>query len=221
MCLETYNLDPVHYVSSPSMAFDGMLKISEIELDFLDSMEKVEFLEGGIRGGISVVSHRFARANNEYMENYDPLKPKKYLIYLDANSLYSTAMLYKLPARNFRFLNKEEISNFEIMTKSKDDKIGYILEVDLQYPPSIHDTTGEYPLAPEKIHITDEQLSSLSRELKEKLNLKTNKTLKKLVPNVNDKFNYTLHYLNLKYYLERGMILKKFIGYCNLTKNFG
>ena len=209
ICLNgKYKLDPTYYISSPQLGFDSMLRLTGVQLDFLDSLEKVEFIERGIRGGISVISRRYARANNEFT-NYDPSKPKTYIIYLDCNGLYSEAMKSRLPARNFRFLSKKEIENFDVMSKLEEDKYGFILEVDIDYPKSIHDITADYPLAPEKISITDNELSSKSLEFKKKLNLKNMNSVQKLIPNVNDKKKYIVHYLNLIYYIKQGMVLKK------------
>ena len=72
--------------------------------------------------------------------------------------------------------------------EKKDTKIGYIFEVDLEYPKSLWEEHNDYPLAPEK--------------------LKINK-VEKLVSTFLPKTNYVLHYKNLKQYLEEGMILKK------------
>ena len=54
------------------------------------------FIEKGIRRGISYISHRHSTANNKYMKNFDPTKKSKYIVYLDANNLYGWAMQQKL-----------------------------------------------------------------------------------------------------------------------------
>ena len=59
-------------------------------------------VEKGIRGGIYHVIHRYAKANNKYMKNYDKHKDLSYLMYLDANNLYDWLMSQKLPVNSFK-----------------------------------------------------------------------------------------------------------------------
>ena len=63
------------------------------------------FIEKGIRGGISNISHRHSIANNKYMKSYDPTKKSKYLSYGDANNLYGLAMQQKLSIGNYKWEN--------------------------------------------------------------------------------------------------------------------
>ena len=144
--------------------------------------------EKGIRGGISHISKRYAKANNKYMKNYDETKPYTYIQYLDANNLYGWAMSQKLPTHGFKWMNDIDIPSTIKLLEKKDTKIGYIFEVDLEYPKSLWEEHNGYPLAPHK--------------------LKINKT-EKLVSTFLPKTHYVLHYKNLKQYLEEGMILKK------------
>jgi hypothetical protein len=92
-----------------------LLKFTNIELQLLTDPEMFVFVESGIRGGISVISNRYARANNPYLkpEDYDSSKPHSYIIYLDANNLYGWAMSQPLPVGGFRFLTDEEISQLD------------------------------------------------------------------------------------------------------------
>jgi hypothetical protein len=58
-------------------------------------------VKSGMRGGISVISKRYAKANNPYMKSYDETKPSSYIVYLDANGLNAWSMTQYLPVRDF------------------------------------------------------------------------------------------------------------------------
>ena len=102
-CLTHCRLDPCHYVSSPGLAWDAMLQMTKINLDLITDTDMQLFIEKGIRGGISYIAHRYAEANNKYMENYNPKIESSYIMYLDANNLYDWAMSKPLPYSNFRW----------------------------------------------------------------------------------------------------------------------
>ena len=72
---------------------------------------------------------------------------------MDANDLYGWAMSQYLPYSEFKWLNKKEISSFCLNSIDKNSFVGYILEVDLEYPSELHDLHSDYPLAPEKLEI--------------------------------------------------------------------
>ena len=97
VCLENYKLDPAHYISAPGLSWDAMLKRTGVKLDLLSDVDMYQFIEKGMRGGVSYIAHRHAKANNEYMKDYDPDQPSSYIMYYDANNLYGWAMSEELP----------------------------------------------------------------------------------------------------------------------------
>ena len=113
MCLRQYGLDPAHYYTSPGLSWDALLKKTGVELDLLTDYDLHLFIERGMRGGISMVSKRHAKANNPLVDGYDPEKPSSHVLYLDANNLYGWAMSQPLPTGAFRW---EE--NCEQLTKN-------------------------------------------------------------------------------------------------------
>ncbi|KAL9987185.1 hypothetical protein ACROYT_G001444 [Oculina patagonica] len=207
ICLEKYELDPANYYTSPGLSWDALLKKTGVELELLTDYEMHLFVERGIRGGISMVSKRYAKANNPYVEGFDPSQPKKYIMYLDANNLYGWAMSKPLPKSGFRW-KKVMPTEKEIITKKEFAKAGWILEVDLEYPKELHDVHSSYPLAPEKKKINKEMFSPFQKKLIKNLELQPPNT-EKLVLTLEDKSNYVVHYRNLQFYLKQGMKLKK------------
>ena len=69
------------------------------------------FFEKRTRGGISTVTKTFAKANNKYLEEWNPEEPSKFLLYLDANGLYSWAMTQPLPVGEW--MNSEELEKWK------------------------------------------------------------------------------------------------------------
>ena len=139
-------------------------------------------IEKGIRGGVSTVMKRKAESNHKYLNDHDPSKPSKFIEYLDANNLYGWAMSQRLPVRDLRWMDLNELENWR--------SIPCVLEVDLEYPKELHDLHNEYPLAPERMTPPGGKVE-------------------KLIPNLNDKEKYVLHHENLKLYTRLGLKITK------------
>lgn len=185
-----------------------MLKKTGVKLQLLDDIDMVLMIEKGLRGGVSMISKKFARANNPQVPGFDPTQKTTWLMYFDKNNLYGESMSQPLPERDFAWLTPEQLQSLDVKNVPDNAETGYILEVDLDYPEHLHESHNDYPLAPEILTVTKDRLSSYSNELREKLGIK-GKSSKKLVPNLYHKKNYVLHYRNLKYYLAHGLILTK------------
>ena len=210
-CLENIKLDPAHYFTSPGLSWDAMLKMTGIESELISDTDQFQFIEKCMRGGTSYIAHRYEEANNKYMSNYDAKKTSKYLMYLDANNLYGWVMMQYLPTGGFKWLTEKQID--KLVKKDnipEDNKKGYILEVDLEYPPELHDLHNDYPYAPEKMCIKKDILPPYCKQIhcvQEKFNISIGQ-VSKLVPTLSNKTKYVLHYRNLQLYLELGLKLK-------------
>ena len=180
VCLENYSLDPAFYYTAPGLAWDACLKITKVRLELLVDYDMLMMVEKGIRGGVSMIFTRYGKANNPYMNNYNPDQPNKYISYLDANNLYGWAMSKPLPTDSFKWMKREELKSWKSMP--------CILEVDLTYPQKLHDLHNDYPLAPERLKVNE---------------------VEKLIPNLNDKTKYVIHHETLKLYLSLGLKLTK------------
>ena len=181
ICIKNYKLDPAHYYMAPGLAWDAALKATRVKLELLSDIDMLLMVEKGIRGGVSMISNRYGKANNKYMGNrFDDKKPSKYVTYLDANNLYGWAMSKPLPTHGFEWM---ELSELETWANHS-----CILEVDLEYPKSPHDLHSDYLLAPERVEVNK---------------------IDKLIPNLRNKEKYIVHYENLKQYLSLGLKLIK------------
>ena len=179
ICLENYELDPAHYYTAQGLAWDAALKVTDVNLELLSDIDMLLMVEKGIRGGVSMVSNRYGKANNKYMgDKFNSNEPSKYIQYLDANNLYGWAMSRHLPTHGFKWMKTSELETWELHS--------CILEVDLEYPKKLHDLHNDYPLAPEQIVVNK---------------------FEKLIPNLWNKKNYVIHYENLKQYLNLGLKL--------------
>ena len=210
LCLEYYKLDPAHYFTLPNFAWDAMLLKTDITITPMEDKEMYEMVEKGLRGGMCQVSRKEAIANNKYMgQDYDESKPSNYITYLDANNLYGLAMTMKLPTGKMKWAKK--VPN--VMEWDENDNFAYILEVDLEYPDELHYEHSDYPLAPENMNVLEAYLSDHQRELyRHYYNGKEPKDEKspKLILNLMDKDRYVVHIKALKFYLEKGLKVKKY-----------
>ena len=87
-CLNYYKLDPCHYFTSPGLSWDAMLRMTGIRLELMTDIDMFQFIEKGMRGGVSYIANRYGNANNKYMKEYYEKAPSKYIMCLDANNLY-------------------------------------------------------------------------------------------------------------------------------------
>ena len=110
-----YHLDPTHYVSLPGFGFDASLKMTKIKLDVMSDYDMYLMIERGIRGGMSMISHRYSKANNKYMKDYDTSKESKYIVNLDANNLYGCGMSQYLPVDDFKWGKGDNFDKTSIM----------------------------------------------------------------------------------------------------------
>ena len=161
-CLKYYGLDPCHYFSSPELSWDDMLKMTGVKLGKISDIDKDLFIEKGLRGGISFIAKRYAKVNNKYMNDYDPKKQSTFISYLDMNNLYGWAMSEYLSYEGFKWL--ANVDEFDVMLISE-NLIGYLLEVDLEYPNELHELHNDYPLAPKKLAVSGNMLSNYCKIL--------------------------------------------------------
>ena len=126
---------------------------------------------------------------------------------LDANKLYSGIMeKFPLPLKDFQINTNTQLS--EILATSNDSSVGYILEMDINYPDVLHNLHKDFPLASTKEKSESSSLSNYQLSLLQKFDQKRIVT-QKLVQTLAPKQNYTVHYITLKLYVNLGLKVTK------------
>ena len=188
-CIKVYGLDPAYFLTAPGLAWQACLKKTDVKLELLTNFNMLLMVEEGIRGGMCHAVHRYVKANNKYMKNYDEKEESSFLGYLDANSLYGWAMEQNLPVDGFKWVRDIHKIDKDF-TKNDDENsdIGSFLKADIEYLKELHNLHSDLPF-----------LSEI---------MKINKC-SKLECNLCDKRNYVVYIEALKQALMHGFKLKK------------
>lgn len=201
--MTSFGLDPVHYHTTPGLAWNAGLKMTGVKLHLFTEEEADMFLfvENGIRGGYAGITKRLEVANNHMCPGYNRSKPNKWIMYDDANNLYGYAMSRALPTGGFKWVSPDLDLNHYTNTSAR----GAIFQVDLHYPKELHDKHNDFPCAPERRTVKADELSPLQNFMSPKYKDKTQKLLQTL----SDKKGYIVHYSALQEYVKQGLIITK------------
>ena len=181
-----------------------------------------------IRNGIDHASVRYARANNKLMGTlYNPQQPTSYIIPVDVDYLYGWAMSQEMLNGDFEFVTDDECRNIKQLLnypdgrfaifdtglfdhrKNQKDKISFILEVDLEYPFDLHERGDDYPLVQEIMTIEPEITGEKKHNLRAQYSGAACPYSRKLICLFFPKKHYVVLGQQLRFYLDRGMMLVK------------
>ena len=176
MCLNIYHLDSVKFLSAPGSAWQAALKKAEVKLELLTDIDMLLMAEKGIREGICHAIHRYSKANNKHIKDYDKNKESSYIKHWDINNLYDCGISQKLPVNKFEWIEDTFQFNEDfIKSYNEESNEGYFLEFDVQYPETLHELHNDLPFLPERMKL-------------EKVG--------KFVANLHDKTEYVIHIRN-------------------------
>ena len=140
-------------MSAPGLAWQASFKKTGVKLELIADYDMILMLEKGIRGGICQAIHRYAKANNKYMKNYDKNIESSYIEYLDTNDLDRWGMSQNLPVIGFKWVKQKNILKFnEDFIKNYDENSNkrYFIEVGIDYLKELFNLHKDLPFLPER-----------------------------------------------------------------------
>ena len=189
--LEIYQLDHTYFVSAPGLAWQACFKKAGVKLELITDYDMILMIEKRIRGGICQATHRYAKANNKYIKNYNKNIESSHIKYFNANNLYGWAMSQKLPVNDIKWVKQKKLLKFnEDVIKNYDvnSNKGYFLEVYIDYPKELFNLHKDLIFLPER---------------------KKFEKVEKLICSIEEKKKYAIHIRSLKQALNHRLKLKK------------
>ena len=236
VCIDNYKLDPLWYYTVPGLAWDAALKISKIKLELLTDPDMYLMVENGIRGGISTIMKRYAKANNPYIGKIRDKTPIEIMKELKKITNEEHQFSVDAVCEYFWDFDTEEIRNLRKKMESgevfnPEQVTIYIMYLDAN---NLYGWAMSQPLPVDEFKwIKESELQNWNnlgegegcilevdleypKELHDNHNeyplaperLRVNK-VDKLIPNLNNKEKYVIHHKNLKQYLNLGLKLTK------------
>ena len=149
--IEIYGFAPVHFLSAPGLPWQTCLTKTGLNLELLADIDMLLMVEEGIRGGICHAIHKYAKANNKYLNSYDKSIESSYQLYIDADNLYGCAMYQKLAANGFKWAEKLSKFNERFIKRYNENRdLGYFIEVNVEYLKNLLTLHNDLPFLPEK-----------------------------------------------------------------------
>lgn len=209
ICIKDSELDPTNYLSGPAYFNDKLYKMTKAKVDLLSDYDMYCEFENAKRGGLAVIRKKLSISNNKYMGSlYDKSKEDSFFWYIDANSLYATAMAMYMPIGDFKWVNEVNYTKEDILDLDDTGDCGYAFLIDLEYPKELHISHNDYPMAFYKRTVNRSEYSKTQLDQIQSMKLKPVET-EKLIADFRTRERYLVHYRNLKFYLKHGLRIKK------------
>ena len=134
-----------------------------------------------------------------YSQSQSHSQSRTSIWYIDANNLYSYALMQKLPYKDFSF---SDATLDKVLKTSDDSDYGYWLICDLKYTNECKDRTSIFQLLPYKREVENNELGYKQRP-------STSSKSEKLIIDQNIKYEYPMHYRMLKFVVKMGIKVTK------------
>ena len=188
-----------------------MLKFANCTLKLPTQIHFVEFIEKEIRNDISFINTRHLNVTNS----------DEKIVLINVNDLYGLAQTMKLPTENFNFIPESEYQKFDWSTIDTETDMGYILEVDLEYPKHLQSLHSDFPLAPALVHLNYSKFSPFCKSQYKNCSGDSKYNDNIVLNTLNSRLGYVVHFKNLKLYLNLGMKIQSILQVLRFTqKNF-
>ena len=203
---DNLGLDPVKYISSPSLSKDAGLKYSKCKIDHIKDVSIFQFVRKSIMGGLSDSINPYVKLDNE----------NETIAYNDISSQYPHELRRKLPCSNYQF-----VEGFDEDRYGQDKDYGCIMLCDVKTTEKIKEDHlyRQCPMLVSKCKITDKNLSEYQLDqIKNKRN-NNNSTYssqsEKLIPNIGNDSNTYLNFEMYQMFKEAGydIQIKKILEY--------
>ena len=206
MFMNKYQTELFSHYTINSLTFEIFKKYNPVKIKIIDNYRMYEAFQKMLVGGLcGCGSVRYGKANNKYMQNYNPNEETSYIMHYDINSMYAHIMRnYKLPYDGFEYLSDIEIKNFNIWDYDENSEYGFILCIDISsIDIAFHDYFIDLPIFPQKRKIYKKEISEYQKHILEK-NEKKFLCTEKLILDYHPKNEYVIHYLTLQCFLKLG-----------------
>jgi len=107
-----YDMDLAHYFTLSSYTWNAASQYTVQKLELVTYPEMYPFFELGLHGGISMISTRYASANDKFQRTYNAYVEDSYIIPCDCNNLYGFGMQEMMPISNIKWLKKSLVKNY-------------------------------------------------------------------------------------------------------------
>ena len=188
-------LDPVKYISSPSLTKDCALKYSRCKIENIKDVSIFQFVRKSIMGGLSDSINPYVKLDNE----------NETIVYNDISSQYPYKLRKKLPVSNYKF-----VEEFDENKYGQDKDYGCIMLCDVKTTEIIKEDQlyNQCPMLVSKCKITDKNLSEYQlNQIKNKPNDKNSNyksQSEKLIPNIGNDSNTYLNFEMYQMFKEAG-----------------